>query len=237
MKKRLLISSVLMSAVLACALGTGTYAWYSASAGGATVQATGADGKVSVADPNVTTSSMGYSIVTTLEEVDTVGKTLVLSHYGKLNGTGEDRWYSAYTDAAGQDKEYVLNQNQKNETYYRLYSVKITGTLDQNADRNEFEAIVEGTYSITFASEAGTYEEGAYVANYAASMFTLPNKNSIVPGQTPSNTLEYDVKELATTDDDEKIIGYLVVYLDGENIDPAKDLEVKAYVTGSADIN
>jgi len=34
-----------------------------------------------------------------------------------------------------------------------------------------------------------------------------------------------------------KIIGYLVVYLDGENIDPAKDLEVKAYVTGSADIN
>ena len=33
MKKRLLISSVLMSAVLACALGTGTYAWYTASGG------------------------------------------------------------------------------------------------------------------------------------------------------------------------------------------------------------
>lgn len=33
MKKRLLISSVLMSAVLACALGTGTYAWYEATAG------------------------------------------------------------------------------------------------------------------------------------------------------------------------------------------------------------
>lgn len=33
MKKRLLISSVLMSAVLACALGTGTYAWYAATEG------------------------------------------------------------------------------------------------------------------------------------------------------------------------------------------------------------
>ena len=42
MKKRLLISSVLMSAVLACALGTGTYAWYAASGGaGASVNSTG----------------------------------------------------------------------------------------------------------------------------------------------------------------------------------------------------
>ena len=43
MKKRLLISSVLMSAVLACALGTGTYAWYSAgtAAAGLSAESTG----------------------------------------------------------------------------------------------------------------------------------------------------------------------------------------------------
>lgn len=39
MKKRLLISSVLMSAVLACALGTGTYAWYAASGAGGSISA------------------------------------------------------------------------------------------------------------------------------------------------------------------------------------------------------
>lgn len=44
MKKRLLITSTLMAAVLACALGTGTYAWYSVTAGGS-LNAT-ADGTV-----------------------------------------------------------------------------------------------------------------------------------------------------------------------------------------------
>ena len=41
MKKRLLITSTLMAAVLACALGTGTYAWYEATKGSTTLATAG----------------------------------------------------------------------------------------------------------------------------------------------------------------------------------------------------
>ena len=54
MKKRLLISSVLMSAVLACALGTGTYAWYSATTTGGLNAAT--------SSATVTTTSQGHTV-------------------------------------------------------------------------------------------------------------------------------------------------------------------------------
>ena len=70
MKKRLLISSVLMSAVLACALGTGTYAWYAASTEGtvSVTETTGGSITTNTA-PSITKAGLVCAITAT-EKVD-----------------------------------------------------------------------------------------------------------------------------------------------------------------------
>ena len=70
MKKRLLISSVLMSAVLACALGTGTYAWYAASTSGSVSVSNTTGGSITTKEaPSITKASMTCAITAT-ETVD-----------------------------------------------------------------------------------------------------------------------------------------------------------------------
>ena len=85
MKKRLLISSALMTAVLACALGTGTYAWYQATAGSI--------GYGTTAAANISTSEGTYTLdgETVALKFGTVSNPTELS-----NGAGE----TYYVDGA-----------------------------------------------------------------------------------------------------------------------------------------
>ena len=88
MKKRILISSVLMSAVLACALGTGTYAWYVAGAGA--MQTATATATVTTAKDNtVSVGNLKFVLSldndTTPDLVDNTGKT----YYWKSVAGGE----------------------------------------------------------------------------------------------------------------------------------------------------
>lgn len=81
MKKRLLISSALMTAVLACALGTGTYAWYQAGAAATAVAGTAATGSVGTAVNSYSAGSVTFTPVLALGEdekpvlTDTQGRT------------------------------------------------------------------------------------------------------------------------------------------------------------------
>lgn len=75
MKKRLLISSVLMSAVLACALGTGTYAWYSATSNASASVGTNTTGDLSAAGSTIAAGSYTINLGVSLAK-----STLELSH-------------------------------------------------------------------------------------------------------------------------------------------------------------
>ncbi len=61
MKKRLLITSALMTAVLGASLATGTYAWYTATASVGADRAVGT-GSISAKDPNYTTAAVSLPL-------------------------------------------------------------------------------------------------------------------------------------------------------------------------------
>lgn len=128
MKKRLLISSVLMSAVLACALGTGTYAWYyvgSASAQGATD---------SVA--NLSTAANGYSAggITFTPDLAVTGSPKLTNNSGQV-------WYflGEGTSNKAQDTSAQLSEK------FGSGSVSITGAAAaEGASYSEIMATLVG---------------------------------------------------------------------------------------------
>ena len=126
MKKRLLISSVLMSAVLACALGTGTYAWYKAEAGEKTIaQATA-------------------SVSTTENQYSAGGVTLTLS----VTNSGTP-------DLVNEDGEtyYLSGANLVDDTdgnvKYGTLTLGVTCT-----DSADDKAAVAGTYDLVLTDDA-----------------------------------------------------------------------------------
>ena len=109
MKKRLLISSVLMSAVLACALGTGTYAWYQTNVSG-TLGATSSQGEVSTSsqthsfggDASVQIKFDAGANNSKVELTDENGATQYVDANGNLYTlpTNEGTRYGTYTISA-----------------------------------------------------------------------------------------------------------------------------------------
>lgn len=125
MKKRLLISSVLMSAVLACALGTGTYAWYQVSTGGLT-EAT-------------KTGSVGTQISTTVDASDFSAADITVTPAGNVDLSKEDGSAKYYTkggvtvDATVGDFAKTANisidlEDLTLSQYAGDYTITVTGT-------------------------------------------------------------------------------------------------------------
>ena len=126
MKKRLLISSVLMSAVLACALGTGTYAWYKAEAGEKTIaQATA-------------------SVSTTENEYTAGGVTLTLS----VTNSGTP-------DLVNEDGKtyYLSGSNLVDDTAGNVKYGTLTLGVTCN-DSADDKAAVAGTYNLVLTDDA-----------------------------------------------------------------------------------
>ena len=114
MKKRLLISSALMTAVLACALGTGTYAWYEASRAGDTLsKATGVGSaqistssqslSVGATDTKVTLSFTAASVNATLELTNDAGVTYYVDTNGNQHEKTTGNKVGSFTISAGWD--------------------------------------------------------------------------------------------------------------------------------------
>ncbi len=223
MKKRLLISSVLMSAVLACALGTGTYAWYSAVG---SLDGTAADvtmnGDVSVTGPTGSASSLGYTVTATVtEHANTEGKTLILSDYE------ESAWVSKYNVAGGETRTHVATAT---EVYYKIYEVKVSGEMTGNDTNNEFDDLLaasEEVYTITFASEKGENTQAA--SFWTVGGTTAPTANNVAYDSSKT-TLSIDLKDVGSTP---TTIGYLCVFIDGSVADHTGT--VTAEVTATAD--
>ena len=233
MKKRLLISSVLMSAVLACALGTGTYAWYSATGNAANISA-GATikGDVSLTAPELTASDHGFSIAASMEEVaDTKEKDLLLAAYessawvSKYNVTGGTRTYTPKSD----------------ETYYRVYKVSVTGSYDGD-DETEFKAMTHSkTYTITFASGTAQVDpdgvpasDDEWTPTQAASFWT--QGTSAVTAPDDETTLSCSVDTLVAAVGYSMDIGYLVVYVDGTANEGTHTGTVRVHVSSTANV-
>lgn len=127
MKKRLLISSVLMSAVLACALGTGTYAWYTA------------EQSVNKAATNVTISAA---------TVSTIGDESIQVTFA---ASGHDANNVVMVDDDGKEKAYVngtLVPITTNGDKAKYYTVKLTGATLSSEEQSVYAAAA-GTYTVT----------------------------------------------------------------------------------------
>lgn len=92
MKKRLLISSVLMSAVLACALGTGTYAWYQVS-NDSPASATPVSGSVGTIAPSVTIDALTFTISLSGSDVTNNSGTYTLASVDLTDSSGGSNYY------------------------------------------------------------------------------------------------------------------------------------------------
>lgn len=210
MKKRLLISSVLMSAVLACALGTGTYAWYQAG-GGATVKAgTAVSGSISLDKPTLDSTDYIIDLDVTINQIElTSTKTLVLSHY-------DNSWKTGHRNAAD---VYVPRDAAGTETYYQVYEVKVTANSDEESNGSELQDLIAAStesWKITFSSPdaTGTYNEKASLWTSEDEITTL----TAAPGV--KDYVEFNVSDL--TAEQAVVVGYLVVYIDGAH-GPAAD--------------
>lgn len=128
MKKRLLISTALMTAVLTCALSTGTYAWYQA------IQ------QVNVASANIT---LGAANVTALDTVD-LDVTFEIE--------GHDNTKVVLVNNDGEQYAWVngeLVQIEKKSDEVKFYTITITGASIPQDKAESVYAAAKGTYTVT----------------------------------------------------------------------------------------
>lgn len=231
MKKRLLISSVLMSAVLACALGTGTYAWYKADSSTNITAGTTAKGDISVSGPAaVSSGAYGVTISAGLEET-AASKDLVpvLSQY-------DSAWKTGYLNANDVFVPVEIGSN----VFYKVYEVKVTATPSANnldsLQLAELQGLITAStesWKVTFTADvAGTYDEVAY--NEQATIWTAlpsaaPAKNTTAPGE--NTPLSFNVSAL--TLDTPYTIGYVCVYIDGSDGTHTTGTTYKAHVSST----
>jgi hypothetical protein len=131
MKKRLLISSVLMSAVLACALGTGTYAWYEATLK-SSVSATQSTAEISTSSQTHDVGGAGQIRLTFTGGNASIELT---------NGSGQTK----YRDQKGND--YVKSVSVANQV--GTYTIDAEWCEAGAADNGELHASLAGK-TVTF---------------------------------------------------------------------------------------
>ena len=163
MKKRLLISSALMTAVLACALGTGTYAWYSATNQATVSAAKGAN--IATTKPNINVGAV--TLGATIAEV-TPGSKL---HLATIE-SGAYKHY--YLNAGGNKVAYQLGEG---EVASKAYKFTLTVTEEQRE-------LVAGTQvTISVAGDEGSTSRAKYWISSTAladgALWTDQSKTSV----------------------------------------------------------
>ena len=108
MKKRLLITSELMTAVLGASLATGTYAWYQAASGSVGAATNSGTIQTSASDHSINGVELGvsYSSIPTLALTDTDGNAWVYdAGETKVTYNGSNAKYTAVTITVGNEDE------------------------------------------------------------------------------------------------------------------------------------
>ena len=216
MKKRLFITSALMTAVMAASLATGTYAWYQASGTGG-ITTTEAHGTVATVDPTINLEG-NIAVTATVAEVSP-GSQLCLAEW--VPGVGE---------AKGTFKTYYLNSNKeevqydytkKSQVVSKAYAVSVTipkGEHDKSPDAIEYaknvSALLGQTITITVtADDAGA--EGAKRTKVWAS----PKGTALVDNCDFSDTFSvpYTFPSASASVSETTVVAYVAVYVDGNH--------------------
>lgn len=173
MKKRMLLSTVLMTLVLLLAATTATFAWYQSTAGSFGLTSQAETGNLSVQNNSV---SLGNVTVTvTWQAENTLPKNV---NYTDVNG--KSYYYAGQVDAA-----------HKLEVADPVKTGEATFTLSLVGDVAELQA-VSGTYVITFTASgevkiANTADAAVKVGaegSTATHEFTIGTAGTITEGQT-----------------------------------------------------
>lgn len=144
MKKRLLISSVLMSAVLACALGTGTYAWYTAASGGYGV-GTNSVGTISTTEQEVTLGDLNFEF-----DVKVGGASSASIKLGTADAaTATKAIYKVWNPAESELLPYDIADGEVSG-YYSEITITVSAIKEGSTD-------IKGT-AASLTKYAGTYD-------------------------------------------------------------------------------
>ncbi len=140
MKKRLLITSALMTAVLGASLATGTYAWYQVS-NNSTPTATAVSGSVGTLAPSVTIDALTFTISLSGTDVTENEGVYTLASVDLTNASGATKYY-VNDDTI---PTYVATKK------YGSFTVSVALSLSNPEDLANYE----GTY--TFVVDGGGY--------------------------------------------------------------------------------
>lgn len=170
MKKRLLITSALMTAVLGASLATGTYAWYSATEG------------------TFVKGAMGSETISTVDNAYSVGDITLNVVFADPSGEvklSDTDGYSYVWVGGVKTKDTSVAQN--DASMYGTIGVSITATTTRgNATADELKAI-KGTYNLTVTAsgqakislESGAAAIAATKGNTATIVVTISDAGAI----------------------------------------------------------
>lgn len=187
MKKRLFITSALMTAVMAASLATGTYAWYSTSTRGGIKPTTVNASQITTA-PTISVSST-IPVTSTYRAVSDSSNL----HLSKWNSG--DSYSTYYIDANNKEIEY---QRKPNEVALKAYIVSIT--IDKNAESgapndevtyNQYVSALQGASFDVTVSATGTLKSRIHpmVAEKDASHEQLADDTTFVNRTNTTVTL------------------------------------------------
>ena len=211
MKKRLFITSALMTAVMAASLATGTYAWYAAGGTGG-IKSTEAKGVIATVDPTITTE--GVEVTATLAEVTPNSKLCLAELVG------------------GAYKTYYLNSNNVEVEYTRTdsvaskaYEVKVTITNMDNVSTLLGQTI---TISVT-ADDAGA--EGAK----RTKVWVSDSKNALADDAVyvEKTSVEYTFPTVSAEVNKTTVVAYVAVYVDGNNVSGSTNVADTGNISGN----
>ena len=186
MKKRMFLSTILMTLVLLLAVTTATFAWYKASSGSLTLTEQAPTGALYVKDNSVELGDVSVTVSWSNQLPNDVNYT---------DTTGKSYYYAGKVDA--DHKLEVANPKATSTVGFTLTLVGDTASLQA----------LSGTYVITFTASGelkiGVTEEAAIAVDTAGSTatheFTIGNAGTITEGASGSIIFGFIGKDVLQT--------------------------------------
>lgn len=238
MKKRLFITSALMTAVMAASLATGTYAWYQATGTGG-INATSTSQTVTTVDPGIKMNGVAVTASLTpvstdklhLAEVNTE-KTAYVTKY--LNAKNEEVVYSLPEKAVAA-KAYVLSIKIPDKTNSQLFDqhrAELAGvTLSISVTRSD------GSFDISEGKKLPAADSRTVV--WVTNTVTAETKkdNVVYKSGTDTATTTFTFDNTYTNIQETYEIAVVYVYVDGNNEQSGQNVKDEGEVCANFVVN
>ena len=216
MKKRLFITSALMTAVMAASLATGTYAWYAAGGTGG-IKSTTANGEVATVNPDI--NLVGNVEVTA--KVDAVNKdsTLCLAELVS-NPLGADlkrNYKTYYLNKSNEEVEYTRSGN---AVASKAYTVSVTipnGPTDPVVGNRNAELYAKNVSSLL--GKTITISVAAAEGATRAKVWASDSKNALKDedAYTVKPNVSYTFPNVSEQVTETTVVAYVAVYVEGNH--------------------